>query len=51
MRYRLITLVLFIASATFWYLGMRNSAALAMAAGGALELVAWKRLIKGRKSA
>lgn len=49
MRHHVLTLVLFSASAILYYLGMRDSAALVIAAAGAFELVAWKRVLRRDK--
>jgi hypothetical protein len=46
----LITFALFAASAILWYLGIRESAALALAGVGALELLAWKRVFTRHKN-
>lgn len=40
MRHHLITLACFGAAALLWYLGIRDNAALLMAAGGLAELLA-----------
>jgi hypothetical protein len=51
LKYHLITVAMFAGSVALSAVGMDTSAVLAMVVGGVLELIAWKRLVKGRKSA
>jgi uncharacterized protein YhhL (DUF1145 family) len=50
-KHHLITVAMFAGSVALSAVGMHTSAVLAMILGGVFELVAWKRLVKSRRSA